>query len=178
MRKHSLKKVTQGTVSSIGRPKSRGKLNSLSKKQKSSMVSQILELKSSIKKQRPESREVENNECGMSLIEEIAFYICCTLKNLSANKKIRRDILKEEYLRLINRYLLIWNEKSLSPFGSTMLIQLTSASRHLAAQEKSYRLFLKSNCFEPWTKLIEMFPTSNDLIFNLLRILSKLSAYQ
>ena len=74
--------------------------------------------------------------------------------------------------------MLIWNEKSITPFGTNVLVQLISASRHLAAEEKSYKLFLKSNCLEPWTKLVEMFPTSNELILNVLRIFLKLSTHQ
>jgi hypothetical protein len=66
----------------------------------------------------------------------------------------------------------------MSNFGTAVLVQLTSALRHMAAEERVYRLFLMSGCVDPWTKLVEMFPTSNELMFNLLRILSKLSAEQ
>lgn len=109
-------------------------------------------------------------------MEAITLNLAGSIKNISANKKVRRDLLKEEYIRLINRYLLIWNEKSFNLFSNNVLVQLTSACRHLAAEDRSTKVFLKSNCFEPWTRLIEMFPTSNDLVFNLLRIISKLSA--
>ena len=76
----------------------------------------------------------------------------------------------------MNRYLIIWNEKNSNQFSNGVLVQLTSAYRHLAAEEKSLKIFLKSNCFDPWTRLIELFPTNNDIVFNLLRIISKLSA--
>ena len=113
----------------------------------------------------------------MSPLEIIVYNIACTLKNVCANKKVRRDLLKEDYIRLINRYLAIWNDKNCTQFSSIVLVQLTSACRHLAVEEKAFRLFLVSNCFDPWTKLIEVFPTANDLVFNLLRIISKLSAH-
>jgi len=45
----------------------------------------------------------------MTALETIIWSTCCTLKNISANKLIRRDLLKEDYLRTINRYLSIWN---------------------------------------------------------------------
>ena len=109
------------------------------------------------------------------------FNICCVVKNLSANKKVKRELLKLEYLQTLNRYLRIWNEeKSIGGFGTSILVQITSAYRHLVAEEKSYALFSDENCncFGAWISLVEKFPTSNDLIFNLLRILSKLSSYQ
>jgi hypothetical protein len=114
----------------------------------------------------------------MAVFEQIIFNICSVLKNLSANKLVRSELLKEEYLRIFNRYLLIWNEKSINNYGTSILVQLTSATRHIAAEERAIKLFLKSGCFDPWTKLVEMFPTSNDLVFNMLRILSKLSTTQ
>lgn len=49
----------------------------------------------SMKKDRPESREPESTIMpSMSMNEENVYQICCTLKNLSANKKVRRDLLK------------------------------------------------------------------------------------
>jgi hypothetical protein len=104
--------------------------------------------------------------------------ICSILKNLGANANLRKNILKEEYLRTMNRYLCIWNDKNNSGFGTQLMVQLTACYRHLAVEEKSHKVFLKSNCFDTWARLIELFPTSNDIVFNLLRILSKLSNYE
>lgn len=72
--------------------------------------------------------------------------LCSIVKNLSANAKLRREIIVEEYLRLLNRYLCIWTDKTLSNAGSSILMQLTACYRHLAVEEKSYRVFLDSNC--------------------------------
>lgn len=174
MRKNSLTKVSESnTTVLLGvRPSSRGKLSSLSKKVSSK--GDVLELK--VDNEKESGTYITSGD--KSSMEVIIWNICCILKNLSANKLVRKDLLKEEYLRVINRYLLIWNEKSINQFGTSILVQLTSATRHMAPEEKSYRLFLKSNCFDPWTRLVEMFPTSNDLIFNMLRIFSKLSSIQ
>ena len=65
----------------------------------------------------------------------------------------------------------------MSQYGNSLMVQITSAYRHLAADDKAYKFFLASNCLEVWSKAIEMFPTSNDIIFNLLRIFSKISSY-
>ena len=54
------------------------------------------------------------------------------LKNLSANQGVRAYVLKEEPLRLINRYLCIWNDKNLNSCGTSVISQLTACCRHLA----------------------------------------------
>lgn len=59
-----------------------------------------------------------------------------------------------------------------------MVTQLSAAYRHLAVEEQSYRCFLTSNCVDAWARLIEVFPTNQDLVFNVLRTLSKLSSYE
>jgi len=61
---------------------------------------------------------------------------------MSANPHLRRELLKEDYLRLINRYLCIWSDKNLSNTGSAVLSQLSASYRHLAVEEKSYKAFL------------------------------------
>jgi hypothetical protein len=90
MRKNSLTKVSESnTTVLLGvRPSSRGKLSSLSKKVSSK--GDVLELK------------VENDKEGgtyitsgdKSSMEVIMWNICCILKNLSANKLVRKDLLK------------------------------------------------------------------------------------
>lgn len=72
MRKHSLKKISEGTtqLGVIGRPKSRGKLGSLTKKDKSAIIgSDLIDLKVSAKQERPESREsmISVPDASMSL---------------------------------------------------------------------------------------------------------------
>ena len=104
--------------------------------------------------------------------------ICTIIKNLSANGRLRKELLKEEYLRLINRYLFIWTDKNVSQVGTSILTQLSASYRHLAVEERSYKAFLESNCIEAWARLIEVFPTNQDLIFNVLRTLSKVSNYE
>ena len=55
MRKHSLKKISEGNttstvMSTIGRPKSRGKLNSLTKKDRTSIIgSDLINIKTTLK---------------------------------------------------------------------------------------------------------------------------------
>lgn len=78
----------------------------------------------------------------------------------------------------MNRYLCIWNEKNITQIGTAILVQLSSSYRHLAVEEKSHKVFLESNCFDGWARLIEIFPTNQELMFNILRTLSKLSNYE
>lgn len=113
-----------------------------------------------------------------NLIDDIVTNLCSTVKNLSANAHLRRSLLHDEHLRLINRYLCIWTDKNVTVTGSTVLAQLTASYRHLAVEEKSHKAFLESNCIEAWARLIEVFPTNQDIIFNVLRTLSKLSNYE
>lgn len=69
-----------------------------------------------------------------TIIEDILILLCSIVKNLSANAKLRREILKDEYLRLLNRYLCIWTDKNLTPSGTLILTQLTASFRHLAVE--------------------------------------------
>lgn len=76
--------------------------------------------------------KIESFSGDRSRIEEIVSTICSIVKNLSANARLRKEILQEEYLRLLNRYLCIWTDKNLSNAGGAILIQLTACFRHLA----------------------------------------------
>jgi hypothetical protein len=55
------------------------------------------------------------------------------VKNCSANIDLRRKILEEQCLALLHRYLMIWDDKNITSIGTKMLIQITAAHRHLAA---------------------------------------------
>lgn len=46
------------------------------------------------------------------------YSVCCILKNIAANQQLRKSLFKEEYLRTINRYLCIWNDKNNTGFGT------------------------------------------------------------
>lgn len=81
-------------------------------------------------------------------------------------------------MTVLHRYLMVWDEKNITAIGTKMLVQITAAHRHLAADDKSSKAFLKSECFEGWTRLIELFPRSNDIVLNILRLFSKLSTLE
>ena len=66
----------------------------------------------------------------------------------------------------------------MTPAGNAILTQLSASYRHLAVEDKCHKAFLDSNCLEAWAHLIEVFPTNQDVIFNVLRTLSKLSNYE
>lgn len=128
MRKNSLKKVEDlPTV----RPSSRGKLSSLSKKDPLALSkNEILGIKP--KAENPTPAPVSSSDRGF--IEEIIIAACSIVKNLSANAKLRKELIQEEYLRLLNRYLCIWTDKTLTAAGSSVLMQLTACFRHLAVE--------------------------------------------
>jgi hypothetical protein len=48
----------------------------------------------------------------------------------------------------------MWNDKNLTSFGTSLMVQLTSCYRHLVVEDKLYKVFLKSNCFDTWARLV------------------------
>ena len=100
------------------------------------------------------------------------------VKNCSANADLRKKILEEQCLNLLNQYSQGWTDKNTTTIGNKMLVQITSAYRHLAAEEKSYKAFSTSKTVEEWIRLLETFPTSKEIILNLLRLFSKFSTTQ
>jgi hypothetical protein len=82
MRKNSLKKIEELPAL---RPSSRGKLSSLSKKDSGALSKQEM---LGISKSKIDSQE-------KSSIEDIVINLCSIVKNLSANARLRRELLQE-----------------------------------------------------------------------------------
>lgn len=122
MRKNSLKKVEE--LAPV-RPSSRGKLSSLSKRAELDNPKQ--ELLKDIARPRPESADC-------SPTESLCLQLCTLFKNLSANARVRRELLSSDFLRTVNRYLCVWGEKNLSANGNKMLNLLCAGYRHLAVE--------------------------------------------
>ena len=59
--------------------------------------------------------------------------IFSVVKNFCVHTKLRKNLFKEEYLRIVNRYLCIWTDKNNNSFGTQLMIQLTSCYRDLSA---------------------------------------------
>lgn len=157
-RKGSLKKAEEARdLPVLERPRSKGKqpLGSLNKRESRTLLSQPAE------KAEP--------------AEDLAYLLLNFVKNCSANAELRRKILEEQCLGLLNRYIAVWDEKNITAMGTKMLVQVTATHRHLAAEDKSVKAFLKSETVEFWTRLIELFPRSHDVVLNLLRLFSKVS---
>lgn len=59
-----------------------------------------------------------------------------------------------------------------------MLVQITSTHRHLAVEEKSFKVFLVAKTVDEWLRMLEVFPTHKEVVLNLLRLFSKLSTLE
>lgn len=54
------------------------------------------------------------------------------VKNCSANNDLKKKLLEEQCLSLLNKYSRVWDDKNLTTIGNKMLVQITSTHRHLA----------------------------------------------